>query len=389
MRWLYRQVTTHPGNNDRNGSKIGYVYGTSNNYEEQNHGQEHKIASFDLDQTLIGTMSGKKFSKNSTDWKWMFPIVKQKLYSFHKKGYDIIIATNQAGIGSSVAKLNEFKNKMQNIETDILTSYPGMKFRIYCMIHKDIHRKPYPTIFENMQIDRNVSFYCGDGAGRKNDHTSTDIKFAYNLRLIFRTPENLFLGNRMSRGILNYAINPYSKDVLDAKPYEYTVNHDMKPELILMVGLPGSGKSHIARTIIDQYCVSRNNIVSVSLDQLKTKNKMFKLIKAQANKNVSILVDNTNLEPETRAEIIDIVKTINKKYYVRAIHVNTSMERCLHNDYYRYYVNYRTDPKLVPEFVYKIMRKKFVKPSLDEKIDLVQTVVPGVPMDIAYFYYYY
>ena len=44
------------------------------------------------------------------------------------------------------------------------------------------------------------SFYCGDAAGRPKtatrprDFTDTDLKFAINVGLPFKTPEQLFLG---------------------------------------------------------------------------------------------------------------------------------------------------------------------------------------------------
>lgn len=47
------------------------------------------------------------------------------------------------------------------------------------------------------KADMAKSIYCGDAAGRvkgkTKDFTDTDLKFALNLGLIFRTPEQLFL----------------------------------------------------------------------------------------------------------------------------------------------------------------------------------------------------
>ena len=48
------------------------------------------------------------------------------------------------------------------------------------------------------KIDMQNSFYCGDAAGRKDgkhkDFSDSDYKFALNVGISFKTPENLFLG---------------------------------------------------------------------------------------------------------------------------------------------------------------------------------------------------
>lgn len=46
----------------------------------------YPVAAFDLDSTLISTMSGKKFSKESHDWKWWHAAVEGKLQDLAKEG---------------------------------------------------------------------------------------------------------------------------------------------------------------------------------------------------------------------------------------------------------------------------------------------------------------
>ena len=45
---------------------------------------------------------------------------------------------------------------------------------------------------EYKTINMKQSFYCGDGAGRKADHTNDDLLFSINTSLNFLTPEMLF-----------------------------------------------------------------------------------------------------------------------------------------------------------------------------------------------------
>ena len=189
MKWIYYNLesTGQYTIGDHETSNIGYQYGISDNFSDKikRLNENKKIASFDMDSTLICTKSGKTFPKNSDDWKWLYPCSKQKLWTLFKSKYKIIIITNQAGIKNSKKRMDEFKNKIEQIEQSLLNDYPVLYFEIYCLPHKDIHRKPYPTIFENILIDRTKSFYCGDAAGRKVngkllDPSSADIKFAYN-----------------------------------------------------------------------------------------------------------------------------------------------------------------------------------------------------------------
>lgn len=369
---------------------IGYLYGESDNFdfeeEIQNGSSKLKIAGFDLDQTLITTMSGKTFPKDSDDWKWNYPNVKNVLNQCKKRNYIITIITNQAGIQNSEIQLNKFKHKIENIELDINLTHPNISFRIFSAIYKDIHRKPYPTFLINETMDHNKSFFCGDGAGRPNDHTSSDIKFSRNCMLKFYTPERLFLRQLDSVGIDNYPLT--ISDLNTKSKYIYSVNIFRKPELILMVGLPGSGKSHIAQMILKS-CESKNiDCIILSLDILKTKSKMKSMIQQSCHEMSTIIIDNTNLTVESRKEFIDIVKRIDQNYYVRIIHVDTKYEKCLHNNYYRYYV---THQKLIPDFVYKMMKKKYEKPNVLENrsIDIVETTNGGSAKDYRYFYRFY
>jgi bifunctional polynucleotide phosphatase/kinase len=388
MHWTYKLVAEAKGHKD---SEIGYVYGKSDNSVDPTEDDQITIAGFDMDQTLITTKSGKKFPVDENDWKWNYPCVKDTLKLYHLKGYRIIIVTNQAGIKSNEKKLNEIKQKIQAIETCISLSHPEISFEVYCAIYKDIHRKPYPTFFENMSFDRKRSFYCGDAAGREGDHTGSDLKFAYNLRLTFRTPEYIFLNDMTSKGDLRYPIVPYSDDVLDQEKYQYIQNSEHRPELILMVGLPASGKTHIRKRISEEYKINGILIDVISLDILKSKPKMIDMIMKSANSKNTMVIDNTNLETMTRTELIQIVKGIEADYYVRIVHIDTPIERCIHNNFYRYYVNYMNDPKLIPDFVYRTMMTKFIIPTKQENalIDVVDTVSPGVPLDPRYFYYFY
>lgn len=363
MRWIVKQ--------DNNSS---YVYGSSNDYVREN--KTVKMAGFDMDGTLIDTLSGNKFPRNSEDWKWKYENVKKILNRYYKKQYNIIIVTNQAGIKDNNTKLNIWKKKIEYMEADILLSYPLLRFEIYCLTHKDIHRKPYPKIFEDINFD-DTSFFCGDGAGRMNDHTDADIKFAHNINVNFYTPENIFCKDTQIITI-DYLVNFNKKTI----PYKYSINN--KPELIIMFGLPASGKSYWSQHIIDIHNKSNRPIDYVNMDTLKTNTKMKQAIRMGVNNKNNILIDNTNLDKKTRINLIDLVKNINPKYVVRVIVLKTSFTRIIHNNSYRHY----TTNKIIPEFVLKMMKNKMEKPDYDEPIDLIEKIEFEQPENKMYYLFY-
>jgi adenylate kinase family enzyme len=82
-----------------------------------------------------------------------------------------------------------------------------------------------------------------------------------------------------------------------------------------MIGLPGSGKSSIVKKIIEYHDINGIDIREISLDKIKSKSKMIKMIKEYARMNNTIIVDNTNLSSETRDEIAHYVLDIEENYY--------------------------------------------------------------------------
>jgi bifunctional polynucleotide phosphatase/kinase len=57
-----------------------------------------KIASFDMDDTIITRKSGAKFPKDANDWLILNDKVSPKIKELYDDGYKIVIFTNQAGI---------------------------------------------------------------------------------------------------------------------------------------------------------------------------------------------------------------------------------------------------------------------------------------------------
>ncbi|KAH0986518.1 hypothetical protein GBA52_013695 [Prunus armeniaca] len=163
-----------------------------------------KIAAFDFDGCLANT-NVKRVGADA--WSLMYPSIPDKLQSLYEDGYKLVIFTNesnierwknkrQVAVDSKIGRLNNFIKKVK---------VPIQVF-IACGLGKsggqaeDPFRKPKPGMWHILEqhfnsgisIDMDQSFYVGDAAGRKNDHSDADIKFAEAVGLTFYVPEEYF-----------------------------------------------------------------------------------------------------------------------------------------------------------------------------------------------------
>ena len=128
-----------------------------------------KIASYDLDGTLIETASGRKFATSASDWK-LLPKVTNKLHSLHGDSYRIVIISNQLGISRGKPTAGEFKQKAEAIAKAL-----KVPLLLLAATAKDKYRKPCLGMWEHMtsvengglSLDTKDSFYVGDAAGRE------------------------------------------------------------------------------------------------------------------------------------------------------------------------------------------------------------------------------
>ena len=129
-----------------------------------------KIASFDLDNTIVQTLSGKKFSSSPTDWKFMNGVV-NKLTAL-SKSYELVILSNQLGISKGKPTKEQFKQKIEAMAKRLQLS-----FVLVASTSRDKYRKPcigmWKYVMESVdresEIDMKESFYAGDAAGRPDN----------------------------------------------------------------------------------------------------------------------------------------------------------------------------------------------------------------------------
>jgi len=320
-----------------------------------------KIAAFDMDDTLIKTKSGKTHGENENDWLIFDDSVSNKLKQYVKDNYKLVIVTNQKGISTKKTDPEMWKNKIQNIINSL-----QVNVTILCCTGDDHYRKPCTTLWDTYikGYDKINSFYCGDAGSLpkrvinniefKKDFSDTDLKFALNLNIKFIHRDEFIFNVVPKKFDINYVKNLE----LYCKQTNYNFKSSDKQEIVLLCGLPASGKSHFAKNNIVplNYCY-------INRDTLKTPAKCVSTTNLALKEGKSVVIDNTNVSKADRLVYIDLAKKYNVS--VRCLLFTCPLELCKHNSHYR---NFATDGlvQIISTIAYNIMNKKYEKPLVNE-----------------------
>lgn len=338
-----------------------------------------KLAFFDLDGTLISTKSGKIYPIDQNDWQFYSTHIITKLHQLYEDGYCITIITNQSKLTTN-DKIAIWRNKLDSIIEKI-----NLPIQLFCSISYDKYRKPAPG-FMFLHINPTIkelgliikkSFYCGDACGRVNDHNNTDYKFALNVGLKFITPDEFFDDKKVIIPKLKYP--PF--DQMESLNLLHN-NYEFIPyekEMILMVGMPGSGKTTYVNNILIPLGYKR-----INKDTLLTTAKCVKETIKYLVAGKSIVIDNINHDTKTRNIYITLAQKYN--YKVRSIIIRVEMELAKHNAIYR---NYKGISKYIPEIVYKMYHKNYIEPSIKEGINEIINIYPKINITDDYKLYMY
>ncbi|GLE04383.1 hypothetical protein PINS_up013313 [Pythium insidiosum] len=335
-----------------------------------------KIAAFDLDGTLIVTKSGKRFAQDASDWKLFHPThVVKKLQQLTRDGVLVVILSNQNGVAKGKTTAREVQTKLAAVAKRI-----GVPVVILFATKDDLMRKPRVGAWtwlrrelgggeEEIAVDEQASFYCGDAAGRpkvtgrSKDFAATDFKFALNVGIAFHTPEALFLAStqrihtRSELWELDFDPRTLPVTGADAEPTltpsSARLTSNAK-ELVVLVGPPASGKSHLAKRY------ERAGYVVISQDELKTAAKCKSACMAALDNGSNVVIDNTNRDPRSRQDWTALAKQAGVP--ARCCVLDVPKPLAMHLNTYRML----TSSKDIPDIAIHTFFKNFVAPELSE-----------------------
>lgn len=245
------------------------------------------IAAFDYDGTLID--EGGNISDS------MLSFVRETA-----KTHIIVIFSNQLnsyalmkvpGLASLLNYFDPFVNQL------------GINISVFASIANDIYRKPEIgmfTLFTSLLAeigytwDKAQSFFCGDAAGRPGDFSCSDRKFAYNADIQFITPD--------LRNDEAFSWGTISPSFLSSFPKKdsFTWTPPVTQEILLLVGVPGSGKSSFCQRHLVGTHVRYSNDDNLSERQKK------EIIDRTIKSGRSLVIDNTNVHARHRKRWIDL-----------------------------------------------------------------------------------
>jgi len=316
--------------------------------------KKYKMASFDLDYTLIKTKSGNIFPKNKNDWLLLNDQIKPKLLELSNDlEYIIIIFSNQKGLNKFKLSVKDFEDKIDNIKKLL-----DVDFIFLAALDDDNYRKPRTGMFKylknelGIKINKKESFYVGDMAGRENDKYDTDLKFALNLKIKFMTPEEYFLDySNEEKRLTGYKLDNISKNT--------KINIKSKGKnMIIISGYPGSGKSHLARKFENEYTILSRDILQ--------KNFCKKLEEEMINNN-NVVIEGLYVDNNSRKELKNLASKYD--YNTTYILVKTSYELAYHLNLFR---SLYQNKNRVPEIVYMKYKKNFEYPIESDWNEIIE-----------------
>lgn len=235
---------------------------------------------------------------------------------------------------------------------------------LYAATKENYYRKPAPGMYELFKKSflgdsfAKKLLYIGDAAGRpatekrKKDYSDIDVKFSININAEFQVPEQYFLGIEENVPIPIHPSALLNQIEQNSIPLEKECKQQ---EIIMMVGLPCSGKTTIAKRLFpDYYLLELDKNKSTLHDQM---NKEFIPMLEQGK---SIILDGCNSSLFGRKYFLQK----KNKVTFKCILIDCPPKMAIHMDAMRAHL---TDSRRIQNWDQCIER--FSKPSIKEGFD--------------------
>ena len=282
-------------------------------YEPTDYKKSEFIAAFDLDWTL--TYNEKHLYPKEVDDIYIFQNRKHALEKLIEDGYNIVIFTNQ------FAKTKKEKQKKVERLTTFIEKL-DLPLCVYISTEKDNYRKPEIGMWNLFKKDREIKnvIFVGDALGRPQDFSDSDKIFGEKINADIKSPEDFFGKSEI----------PLFKN---------------EKEIIVFVGMPGSGKSTFYHTNLKDH-------IHIEQDKIGSRPKLLKELDKSLTTGKSIVIDSTNPIQENRLEYYEKAKKYNYNIKVIYFLVNGTGFNKLRE-------------KPVPDIVYHIYFKKLEPPTIE------------------------
>lgn len=274
-----------------------------------------RVAFIDLDQTLIVPKSASPFPTTEKDWKWKWPytVIYQTFRDLQQKGFLIVIRTDQ----SKPHRVQLVKNVLTSLSGDGDTRQPPLLPIVGLIAHDKSWYKPDTRLvtnvaFRGVDIDPS-SFMVGDAGGEPGDWSDNDIAFAKQLGIRFYRPETFF-----SSGV----------------PRALSDKLRAKEEVVILVGLPGSGKSTLVKNVFQPagyFIINQTNAPGGGPAVIEKRVKMAEQAYAQGHRR--FVFDFTNVRKEVRRPYIQFASRVNLP--ARCVYVDVDIAVALKRNTHR------------------------------------------------------
>mmetsp|Transcript_34404 Transcript_34404/g.58284 ORF Transcript_34404/g.58284 Transcript_34404/m.58284 type:complete len:1120 (-) Transcript_34404:101-3460(-) len=297
---------------------------------------QSKIAGFDFDGTLVHARGGSSMALQKSDYIFPTNVVIQKIRRLFADGYGIVIFTNQNGIkgahqgkrASTVKWAIEQTIRRLEVPVDVFMATQkdsfrkGIGTRMWQKM-KDIMEKRRDKLGDDVAhqpqilLDKSLSLFVGDAAGRRQDHSDSDRKFAESVGIKFLTPEECFGESKVDNRV--EVLRAFEKDSRATLERGMLYGRRLKgPLMVIMCGPQGAGKSTFCLKMIKSNEEEDGGWVQINQDTIRNGNRgtiemCLKRAKNALMEGRSVLIDRMHLVPSQRLPFLKIAKDLNVK----------------------------------------------------------------------------